>query len=175
MRMEKRWVAMTPVDYPEMSYPGDGEASAIHRQPGAVPTLTLRSTTARLIAPGALTGGRFGLFQWDMPARAGGATPHFHRTFSESFYVLSGQVVLYDGIVWATAGAGEFLYVPEGGVHGFRNDSDGAASMLILFAPGPPRERYFEELAEIFDSGRQLSEGEWAAFLARHDQYAVAG
>ena len=38
--------------------------------------------------------------------------------------------------------------MPEGGVHGFRND-DEAASMLILFAPGAARERYFEELAAI--------------------------
>jgi hypothetical protein len=30
--------------------------------------------------------------------------------------------------------AGDFLHVPEGGVHGFRNDSDAAATMLILFA-----------------------------------------
>ncbi|WP_433257758.1 hypothetical protein ACQPYK_21440 [Streptosporangium sp. CA-135522] len=28
--------------------------------------------------------------------------------------------------------------------------------MLVLFAPGAPREAYFEELAEIVASGRQL-------------------
>jgi hypothetical protein len=28
-----------------------------------------------------------------------------------------------------------------GGVHAFRNDGDEAASMLIVFAPGLPRER----------------------------------
>ena len=157
-----------------MSYRGDGEVSAIHRPTGEVHTLSLRTTTARFIAPGSLTGGRFGLFQWDMPARAGGASPHFHRTFSESFYVLSGTVQLYDGAAWAGAGAGDFLYVPEGGVHGFRNDADEAASMLILFAPGPPRERYFEELAEIFEAGRELSDQEWTELFARHDQYTVA-
>ena len=144
---------------------GDGAASAIHRPSGEVETLALRSTTARFIAPASLTGGRFGLFQWDMPARAGGASPHFHRTFSESFDVLSGTVRLFDGATWAAARAGDFLYVPEkGGVHGFRNDAevlDEAASMLILFAPGPPRERYFEELAGIFASGRELSDQEW--------------
>ncbi|MFI5254408.1 MAG: cupin domain-containing protein [Candidatus Limnocylindrales bacterium] len=156
-----------------MSYLGDGEVSAIRRTPDDVRTLLLRTTTARFIAPGSLTGGRFGLFQWDMPARSGGATPHFHRTFSESFFVISGSLELYDGRRWASAGAEDFLYVPEGGVHGFRNDADGAASMLILFAPGPPRERYFEELAELQASGRRLDDEERRAFLARHDQYAV--
>jgi quercetin dioxygenase-like cupin family protein len=157
-----------------MSYPGDGDVSAMLRRPADVEVLRLRSTTARFIAPGSLTGGRFGLFQWDMPARAGGAGPHFHRTFSESFYVLSGSVEFYDGSGWIRGEAGDFLYVPEGGVHGFRNDDDAAASMLILFAPGPPRERYFLELAEVFESGRQLSAPEWTELWARHDQYAVA-
>lgn len=38
--------------------------------------------------------------------------------------MLSGEVDLHDGRAWHTATAGDFLYVPEGGVHGFR----GAAS-----------------------------------------------
>ena len=157
-----------------MSYPGDGEVSAVLRSGGDVPTLTVGGTTARLVAPGSLTGERYGLFRWDMPVRAGGATPHFHRTFSESFYVLSGTVELYDGARWMPAGEGDFLYVPEGGVHGFRNDTDVPASMLILFAPGPPRERYFAELAELLASGRQMGDAERSAWLARHDQYSVA-
>jgi hypothetical protein len=45
--------------------------------------------------------------------------------------------------------------------------------MLILFAPGAPRERYFEELAEIGASGRRLSDEEWTELYARHDQYMV--
>ena len=45
--------------------------------------------------------------------------------------------------------------------------------MLILFAPGAPRERYFEELAEIARSGRQLDRGEWTELYARHDQFMV--
>ena len=40
-----------------------------------------------------------------------------------------------------------------------------------LFAPAPPREKFFRELAEIADSGRELSAREWAEFYARHDQY----
>jgi hypothetical protein len=43
--------------------------------------------------------------------------------------------------------------------------------MLILFAPGAPREEYFRQLAEIRDTGRTLTDDEWAEFLARHDQY----
>jgi quercetin dioxygenase-like cupin family protein len=106
-----------------------------------------------------------------MAAGAGRADPHFHRTFSESFYVLSGTLRLYDGDRWVEASVGDFLHVPEGGVRGFRNDSGAAAAMLILFAPGAPREAYFHELADISSSGRVLSDEEWTDLFARHDQY----
>jgi hypothetical protein len=60
--------------------------------------------------------------------------------------------------------------VPPGGIHAFSNP-EGPASMLILFAPGAPREAYFEELAEIATSGRPLSQEEWTDLYRRHDQY----
>jgi hypothetical protein len=62
--------------------------------------------------------------------------------------------------------------VPPGGIHAFSNP-EGAASMLILFAPGAPRESYFEELAEIAAHGRQLSKEEWTNLYRRHDQYMI--
>ena len=90
---------------------------------------------ARTLATGSLTAGRYGLYRWDVGG-PGGATPHFHRTFAESFYILSGTVALYDGAAWADGTAGDFHYVPEGGIHAFGNaDPDTPASVLILFAP----------------------------------------
>ena len=35
---------------------------------------------------------------------------------------------------WVDAVVGDFLYVPEGGIHAFRNDGDAVARMLI-FSP----------------------------------------
>jgi mannose-6-phosphate isomerase-like protein (cupin superfamily) len=156
-----------------VSYSGDtGQVSARLRTAGDVEQLTMRSgTVARFVAPGSITAGQFGLFEWAMPPRSGGPGAHFHKTFSESFYVMSGTVRLYDGQGWADARSGDFLYVPQGGVHAFRNDGDEPASMLILFAPGAPREAYFRELAEISETGRQLSRDEWTELFARHDQY----
>ena len=105
------------------------------------------------------------------PGRTG-PDPHFHKTVSESFYVLSGQIRLHDGSRWVDAVAGDFLYVPEGGIHGFRNSSGEPASMLILFAPGAPREDYFETLA---DAARREAMDEQARteFYLRHDTYWV--
>lgn len=150
-----------------------GEVSAELRTGDDVESLTFRTsgTHVRFVAPGAATRGQFGLFEWNMQPRTPGADAHFHRTFSESFFVTSGTVEFYDGRRWVPARAGDFLYVPMGGVHGFRALSEEPSSMLILFAPGAPREKYFRELAAIRESGRELTEEEWTAFFAEHDQY----
>ena len=157
-----------------MTYDGpSGESSAVLRPSADVESLTVGPATAGLVATGSLTSSRYGLFRWDMAPGAGGPEPHFHRTFSEAFYVLAGTVRLHDGATWVDAGAGDFLYVPEGGVHAFRNDTDEPASMLILFAPGAAREEYFGELAAIRAEGRTLTAEEWTDLYARHDQYMV--
>ncbi|WP_020518851.1 cupin domain-containing protein [Catelliglobosispora koreensis] len=155
-----------------MSYLGDsGETSAVLRTDLEKLTMNPQSgTTATFVAPGSVTNGQYGLYRWDMPAGAGGAGAHFHRSFSESFYVMSGVMTFFNGDKWIDVEEGGFLYVPPGGIHGFSNNSGADASMLILFAPGIAREAYFEELADIRRTGRTPSEQEWADLFARHDQ-----
>ena len=117
-----------------------------------------------------MTAGRYGLFEYAMGPRSAGPGPHYHRTFSESFYVLSGELTILADGAWSTFGPGDFAHVPEGGVHGFRNDGDAPASFLILFAPGIARERFFTELARMREQGVELTPEERVAFYARHDQ-----
>ncbi|WP_330272702.1 cupin domain-containing protein [Lentzea sp. NBC_00516] len=123
--------------------------------------------TTRFVAPGSVTNGEFGLFEWRMEARQPGARPHFHKTFSESFYVLEGEITLLDGEEWTTAGEGDFLYVPSHRPHAFRNDSDAPVRMLILFSPGIARENFFLEVR----NAKGLSPDELVAFYESHDQY----
>lgn len=159
------------MSYPEPRYVGEtGEVSAVLRTADTPPNLPLRDGgAAHYLATGASTDGQFGLYRWDMGPRQGGPDPHFHRTISESFFVLSGTVKLYDGQRWVDANQGDFLYVPQGGVHGFKNESDEPASMLLLFVPGAPREAYFEGLATLGD----MTEEERKDFFLRHDNHWV--
>ena len=159
--------------YPDPRYLDDhGEVSAWFRPVDTEPELRLgEESAASYVATGATTNGQFGLYRWDMGPEPAGPGTHFHRTISESFFVLSGTVRLYNGEDWIDASAGDFLYVPEGGLHAFRNESGQPASMLILFAPGAPREGYFDTLAEVARTGRELSADEWAAFFVEHDTY----
>jgi mannose-6-phosphate isomerase-like protein (cupin superfamily) len=160
------------LSYPEVRYRGEtGEISAIYRPADQKPELTIGSETAvRYLATGASTHGQFGLYRWDAKPHTPGPSAHFHRTMSESFFILSGMLRLFNGERWIDAVAGDFLFVPEGGVHGFKNESDEPASMLILFAPGAPREGYFEALAAKA-AGRQFSDAEWKDLCVRHDNY----
>jgi quercetin dioxygenase-like cupin family protein len=153
--------------------PEHGAVSAVYRPRDGSAVVRRRTSTVRFTAPGSVTAGDFGLWHFEMQPHAGGPDPHFHRTFSESFYVLEGTVRLYDGESWVEATAGDFLHVPRGGIHAFANEGDAAAAMLILFAPGGGRERFVEEMAELATAGRDLTDDEWIAFFKRHDQFMV--
>ena len=160
------------MSYPPSRYLGDeGEASARIRRHDAPADITQASGgTVDYLATGESTGGDFGLYRWNFAANVSGPDAHFHRTISESFFVLSGTVSLYDGNAWRDATAGDFMYVPAGGIHAFKNKSGDVASMLLLFAPGAPREEYFETLAAI-GHGRQLTEEQRADLYRRHDNH----
>ncbi|MEW1552024.1 cupin domain-containing protein [Streptomyces tsukubensis] len=156
------------VEYPEVRYHGTrGEVNAIFRPAGNPPDLSSPGATTHYLATGESTGGEFGLYEVELGARSAGAETHFHKTMSESFYVLSGELKLYDGETWTTGRAGDFLYVPVGGLHAFRNATDEPMSMLMVFSPGAPREEYFERVAEMARRGGE----ELKRFRIRHDSY----
>jgi mannose-6-phosphate isomerase-like protein (cupin superfamily) len=162
------------MSYPDPVYLGPGgELTATVRPATAEPELVYPSSGTRVhyLATGARTHGLFGLYRWDFGPQQGGPDPHFHRRISESFFILSGTVQVHDGTGWHDTGPGDYFYVPEGGVHGFRNVEGDAASMLILFAPGAPREEYFETLARVAENPMTPDERE--AFMERHDTYWV--
>jgi mannose-6-phosphate isomerase-like protein (cupin superfamily) len=161
------------VTYPDPAYYGDGDVSATIRRADQSPELPNRTGACSYLATGASTNGQFGLYRWDMGPEPSGPGPHFHRTISESFFVLSGIVRIYDGSTWVETHAGDFAFVPEGGVHAFRNESGADASMLILFAPGAPREGYFEGLVEFGKRSEKPSPQEWDDFMRYHDTYWV--
>ncbi|USX56119.1 cupin domain-containing protein [Lentzea sp. HUAS12] len=155
------------MSYPEEVYFGQtGEVNARFRPASTPPDKGTEGDGIHYLATTATTGGEFGLYRVMMRPRAGGPATHFHRTISESFFVLNGVVRLYNGDRWIEAGPGDFLHVPQGGLHAFRNDSDAAAEMLLLFTPGAPREEYFERLGDI-------AEEDLTAFRVKHDSYFV--
>ncbi len=157
--------------YPDPRYHGEGgEPTTAHRDADADPDHTYANgTRVHYLATGASTDGLFGLYRWEMGQAVSGPRPHFHRTMTESFYVLSGTIRFFDGTDWVDCEPGAFVHVPPGGIHAFRNESGQPATMLIHFAPGAPREAYFEGIADMANA----TEEERAAFYAAHDNHWV--
>jgi len=159
------------LSYPEPIYRKEGgEKTAWHRPFDTAPDIVYpNGNTAHYIVTGGQSDRLLGIYQWNMGPGPSGPAPHFHRSFSESFYVLSGSVLIFDGNEWIDTRPGDYVHAPPGAVHGFRNESGEPASMLLLFAPGAPREGYFEGLMNLAD----LSSDEEADFMDYHDNHWV--
>ena len=114
-----------------------------------------------------------GLFRWDMSGPPGGATtPHFHKTFSESFYVIDGRIGLYDGIEWREGG--RRLPVPAPGRHPCFPERERGPGLDAHPVRSGRRARHTSaSWRNASRSGHQGTNEERTAFLARHDQYEV--
>jgi quercetin dioxygenase-like cupin family protein len=156
--------------YPPPRYTKDEpEVSATLRRAGEPADHESWGVKYHYLASQEKTDGDFGLYRVDLAPSAGGPGPHFHRAMSESFFVLSGTMSLFDGRGWIDGHPGDYLYVPPGGLHGFGNQADAPASILMLFAPGAPREFYFEGIAKLGD----MTDEERAEFFIRNDNFFV--
>jgi mannose-6-phosphate isomerase-like protein (cupin superfamily) len=164
------WDSKKVPPYPPPRFDGDPEASAWIKRGDEPPDYDAFGLVQyHYLANQQDTGGDYGLYRVQIAPKGGGPGPHFHRAMSEAFFVLSGTVELYDGTAWTDGTAGDFIYVPPGGVHGFRNTADEAASILMLFAPGAPREHYFEGLARL----GELTDDERREWFVANDNFFV--
>ncbi len=114
------------MSYPEPVYLGEpGLVNATYRPSDHEPELRYRSGgTVHYLATGASTSGQFGLYRWEMAAAQSGPDPHFHRTISESFYVLTGTIKpLRRHRLEGRPDRATSSSCPEGGLHGFKNES----------------------------------------------------
>ena len=72
---------------------------------------------------------------------------HVHHESDETFYVLEGEVEFLLGDETTLAGPGDFVNVPRGTVHRFRNTGTETARLVLTFTPAGI-ERWFEETLE---------------------------
>jgi mannose-6-phosphate isomerase-like protein (cupin superfamily) len=86
------------------------------------------------------------LFQFEAIVPEGGGPPaHVHSREDESFYIVSGtlEIVLGDKIYQSKRG--DFVYIPRGTVHRFKNVGRDTAVQLVTFVPAG-MEGFFQEV-----------------------------
>jgi quercetin dioxygenase-like cupin family protein len=74
--------------------------------------------------------GEYCVFTGEIPA--GAIIPLHSHSDRESFYVLSGEINLYDGALWRVLKQGEFVDVLSNTRHAWRNASRSSASLLVV-------------------------------------------
>ena len=108
---------------------------ALHIPAGEGPTTWFSGDTYTIKASGESTNGSLGLVEATVPP-GGGPVAHLHTRSDEAFYILSGELEILDGARTFIAGAGDFVYIPRGTRHRFKNTGVHGARMLFMFTPG---------------------------------------
>lgn len=103
----------------------------------------------RVLSHSSATEAGTAVLELDLPARTFGAPPHIHSQEDEQFYVLEGEVDFLDRGEVVRAGAGSLVVLPRGHLHGFWNDTDHPARLLLIISPGQFSDFFDEVVAEI--------------------------
>jgi len=69
-----------------------------------------------------------------------GPVAHIHKENDEAFYLLEGELEFLDGEKTFTASAGDFVFVPRGVRHRFKNLTSAEVKMVFLFTPAGQEE-----------------------------------
>jgi mannose-6-phosphate isomerase-like protein (cupin superfamily) len=122
---------------------GFKENQSKYVQTGTGPSYWGPGDEITFLITGEETGGAVFMAELSVPP-AGGPPPHIHHREDESFYVREGTLAIRMGDRTVNAGPGDFVYIPRGTVHCFKNTGNGPAKMLVTFTPAG-MEKFFEE------------------------------
>jgi len=131
------------------AFPVNGAASAAgERQVQYVPAGTGKTYRSpideiKFLITGEQTFGAFFMAEVSVPP-GGGNPPHIHHCEEESFYLQQGTLTVQVGGQTLTASAGDFICLPRGVAHCFRNTGSVEAKFLLVAAPAG-LEAFFQE------------------------------
>lgn len=121
-------------------------AEVVHRPSGTGPAYWGPGDHYTFLVTGEETGGAYFAMEALVP-QGGGPPPHIHSREDETFYLLDGRIEFMLGDETVVAGTGDFVSVPRGLVHCFRNTGTETARLVLTFTPAGI-ERWFEEILD---------------------------
>jgi quercetin dioxygenase-like cupin family protein len=130
-------------------------------------TLQLMGGTAAVKAASTDTDGAFTMLEFVALPDAYAEPLHIHSREDECLYLLEGSLLVTVGQVERPLEAGEFVFMPRGEVHGWRNPGPDSARFLTVFVPGGG-ERYMQDLAAVLAAGAPASPETVAKLMVHH-------
>ena len=125
---------------------GTNERSAAYIAPGEGKKLWVADELMTFVVSGEDTGGAYALTDSTVPPQ-GGPPPHIHHREDEAFWVLEGELEVFVGEDTFSVGAGSFVHLPRGVLHGYKNVGATPARFLTLIIPAG-LEKFFEEVGK---------------------------
>ncbi len=99
------------------------------------------------------TGGSLDMFEMTTQPSARMPVPHYHESWDETIYGLSGITTWRVDGKDIDIGPGDSVFIKRGIVHGFSNNSGAPAACLCTLTPGVLGPAYFREMAGALGSG----------------------
>jgi quercetin dioxygenase-like cupin family protein len=100
------------------------------------------------------TAGSLDMFELILQPEGRMPVPHYHESWEETVYGISGTVSYTVDGEEHEVGPGDSLFIPRGKVHGFSNRSGAAATCLCILTPGVLGPEYFREIAALLQTGK---------------------
>lgn len=125
----------------------------LHVPAGEGPTVWVDGDTYTVKAGHDTTGGSLSFLEASVPPGCGPAA-HVHTREDEAYYLLSGELEVLDTSETFVARPGDFVFIPRGITHRFKNTGLHVARMVFLFTPGG-FDRFFLEAGDPAVAGRR--------------------
>ena len=116
-------------------------------------TVKIGTLTLKFLGDETASANKLVLFEMTVPSEAKVPAPHYHRDVDEAIYGLSGTLTQTVGGIVHHVTAGQAVFVPRGIVHGFKNEHNGDARVVVTLTPGSIGKGYFEEVAAAVNAG----------------------
>ncbi|MEV7817526.1 MULTISPECIES: cupin domain-containing protein [Streptomyces] len=119
------------------------KSDALHVRSDEGPVKWVAGDEYTIKVTGKETNGSLGFIVATVPP-GNGPVAHLHKHGDEAFYLLKGELEFLNGDDTFMASEGDFVFVPRGTRHRFKNVGTEDVTMAFLFTPGGPESFFLE-------------------------------
>ena len=114
------------------------------------------------------TNGSAAMFEFTVPVGAKVPISHYHESYDETIYGLSGVITFTVEGNPIDIAPGETCFIPRGAVHGFDNLTQKDAKALTVITPALLGSIFFKEVAAILNAGGPPDLEKLKLVMAKH-------